>query len=60
MAVNACFWAAGLEGKIKAGAEVGFVGPYNATWLRGKGRRKPGTKPEDLAGWDTPIVPLAD
>ena len=57
--INACFWAAGLEDKIKADAEVTFVGPFNPTWGKGGGRRKPGTKPEDLAGWDSPIVPLA-
>jgi hypothetical protein len=56
--VNACLWASGLEDKIAVDAEVGFVGPYNATWRHGRGRRRSGTKPEDMAGWDTPIVPL--
>lgn len=58
MLINACFWAVGLEDEIRADADVRFVGPYNATWRRGKGRRKRGTKPSDLAGWDSPIVPL--
>ena len=56
--MNACLWASGLEGKIAVAAEVGFVGPYNATWRHGRGRRRAGTIPEDMAGWDTPIVPL--
>lgn len=56
--INACFWAAGLEKGIKADLNVSFVGPYNPTWGRGGGRRKAGTKPEDMAGWETPIVPL--
>ena len=56
--VNACLWASGLGNKITVDAEVGFVGPYNATWRHGRGRRRSGTKPEDMAGWDTPIVPL--
>ena len=58
--INGCFWAVGLEDQIKADADVSFVGPFNGTWARGKGRRKAGTKPEDMAGWDTPIVPLQE
>jgi hypothetical protein len=57
MLINASFWTMGLEEKIKADAKVDFVGAYNPTWIRGK-RRKSGVKPEDLAGWDTPIFPL--
>ena len=56
--INACFWAVGLEDAIVAEARVDFVGKYNATWRRGRGRRKNGLKPEDLAGWKRPIVPL--
>ena len=56
--VNGCFWAAGLEDAIKPDANVSFVGPFNPTWGKGGGRRKAGTKPEDLAGWESPIVPL--
>ncbi|MDH3582591.1 MAG: hypothetical protein OER86_00055, partial [Phycisphaerae bacterium] len=58
MLVNACFWAAGLEGKIRPDMQVDFVGPYQATWRKGRGRRKAGLKPQDMAGWETPIVPL--
>lgn len=58
MLVNACFWAAGLEDAIRADANIAFVGPFNATWRKGRGQRRVGMKPGDLAGWDTPIVPL--
>jgi len=58
MLVNACFWAVGLEDAIHADADVRFVGPYHATWRKNHGQRKNGLKPEDMAGWDTPIVPL--
>jgi hypothetical protein len=37
---------------------VSFVGPYHATWRKDRGRRKEGLKPEDMAGWRSPIVPL--
>jgi len=58
MLVNACFWAVGLEDAIAADGDVSFVGPYNATWLKEHGRRKADLKPEDMAGWESPIVPL--
>jgi type 1 glutamine amidotransferase len=58
--INACFWAVGLEDEIKPEADVSFVGPYNATWRQGRGRRKSDLKPQDLAGWETPIVPLQE
>lgn len=56
--INSCFWAVGLEKAIKADFDVSFVGPFNPTWGKGGGRRKADTKPEDMAGWDTPIVPI--
>jgi hypothetical protein len=56
MLVNACFWAVGLEDAIKPEAPIAFVGPYRPTWL-GKTKRASGVKPEDLAGWDSPIWP---
>ena len=59
MLINACIWAVGLEDRIRADLHVDFVGPYQPTWGRGGGRRAPGTKPADLADWDSPIVPLA-
>jgi type 1 glutamine amidotransferase len=60
MLINSCFWALGMEDAIAAEADVSFVGPYNATWRKDRGRRKDGTKPADLSGWETPIVPLAE
>ena len=60
MLINACFWAVSLEDAIAEDADVSFVGPYNATWRRGRGRRKAGTKPQDLDGWESPIVPLQE
>jgi len=58
MLINACFWAVGLEDAIKPDADVSFVGPYNATWRKNHGRRRDGLKPQDMAGWESPIVPL--
>lgn len=58
MMVNGCFWAAGLEEKISPQMEVGLVGQLNPTWMKGRTRAK-GVKPEDLAGWDSPIWPAA-
>ncbi len=57
--VNSCIWAIGLEDKIQPKLNIAFVGPFQPTWGRGGGRRAPGTRPEDLAGWDSPIIPLA-
>jgi len=56
MLVNAAFWTTGLESAIKPEMDVSFVGPYRPTWL-GENKRAAGVKPEDLAGWDTPIWP---
>jgi hypothetical protein len=54
--VNAAFWAAGMEGEIKPDSDISFVGPYRPTW-DGPTKRAAGVKPEDLAGWDSPIWP---
>ncbi len=55
MVVNACFWAAGMEQSIKPDMDVSIVGPYRPTWL-GDVKRAEHVKPEDLAGWDSPIL----
>jgi type 1 glutamine amidotransferase len=60
MLINACFWAVGLEDAIRPDADVSFVGPYHATWRKDHGRRKEGLKPQDMAGWESPIVPLEE
>ena len=57
--LNGCLWACGLEDQIKEDLNIQFVGPFNPTWGRGGGRRAAGVKPADLAGLETPIVPLA-
>jgi hypothetical protein len=56
MVVNAAFWAVGLEAAIKPDLDIAFVGPYRPTWM-GTNRRAGGVKPEDLAGWDAPLLP---
>jgi len=45
--VNACYWAAGLEDKIPAKANVDYVGEYKPSWF-GFGKFKAGVKPADL------------
>ncbi|MDB6140722.1 MAG: signal peptide-domain containing protein [Verrucomicrobiaceae bacterium] len=54
--VNACFWTLGLESSIKPDLNISLVGPYRPTWMN-VNKRSPHVKPEDLAGWDTPILP---
>jgi hypothetical protein len=54
--VNAIFWAAGMEADIKPDSDISFVGPYRPTWHGGT-QRAAHVKPEDLAGWDSPIWP---
>ncbi len=54
--VNACFWAVGLEAAIKDDMPTALVGPYRPSW-RGVNKRASNVKPEDLGGWDSPILP---
>jgi len=56
MLVNACFWTTGLDPLIRPDLNVSFVGPYRPTW-NGGAKRAASVKPEDLAGWDSPIWP---
>jgi hypothetical protein len=56
MVLNACLWAMGLENSIKPDGEIGLVGPFRPTWHGGAKRAKD-LKPEELAGWDSPILP---
>jgi type 1 glutamine amidotransferase len=46
--VNACYWAAGLENKIPAKANVAYIGEYHPEWF-GFGKFKKGLMPADLA-----------
>ena len=54
MAVNAMFWAAGMESSIRPASDTSFVGPYKPSTFAFKGFVKE-MKPSDLAGWTTPI-----
>lgn len=56
MLVNACLWAAGLEGSIKQADNIAFVGAYEPTTFNFNGHVR-GVKPADIAGWDSPILP---
>lgn len=56
MLVNACLWTLGLEDAIKPDNEIGFVGPFRPTWM-GTVKRAKDITPEELAGWDSPILP---
>ena len=58
MLVNACFWTMGLEAAIKPDMDISLVGPFRPTW-HGTTKRAKSVKPQDLAGWDTPILPEA-
>ncbi|CAG5017382.1 hypothetical protein DYBT9275_05760 [Dyadobacter sp. CECT 9275] len=56
MAVNAMFWAMGMEKSIKPTNNIAFVGPYKPTTFNFDGY-KTNVKPADLAGWDSLIMP---
>ncbi len=54
MLVNAAFWAVGLEDSITPEANVAFVGPFNPNTF-GNQTHAAGIKPEQYAGWESPI-----
>ncbi|MDR3402577.1 MAG: ThuA domain-containing protein [Chthoniobacter sp.] len=54
--VNAQLWALGLESAITPDNDISLVGPFRPTWHGGAKRAKD-IKPEELAGWDSPILP---
>lgn len=54
--VNACFWALKLEDSITPSLAIDFVGPYRPSPFRFDGHR-PNVRPQDLAGWESPIMP---
>lgn len=60
MLINGCLWATGLEHNITADLDVSLVGPYHPTWMTGSKKRKAQLWPKDMAGWDSPIPPLAE
>lgn len=47
MAVNACYWALGLENLISANSNVALVGKYDPNPI-GEGKQKTGLRPSDL------------
>jgi hypothetical protein len=47
MAVNACYWAMGLERIISAHGSVALIGQYNPNPI-GEGKQKTGLRPADL------------
>ena len=56
MVVNGCIWALGLETAIKPDKNVSLLGQLRPTFHGGAKRAKD-VKPEQLAGWDSPILP---
>ncbi len=58
MLVNACLWATGLDKQITPTLDISLVGPYRPSWMGAK--RAAHVKPQDLAGWDSPIWPESD
>lgn len=54
--VNGCFWAVGLEEAIKPDLTVDLVGPYHPVTF-GFMAHRPGVKPQELAGWESPLLP---
>ena len=55
--VNACLWAGGWEDKITADLDVSIVGGYAPTPYSSGAFFYQGVKPEDLAGWDSRVMP---
>jgi len=57
MVINGVLWAAGMEAAIKPDLDISFVGPYQPKTFKFAGHAKM-VKPSDLAGWDSPIMPV--
>ena len=56
MLVNACFWATGMEEAIRPDLNVDLVGPYHPTTF-GFNSHRQRVRPQELAGWEAPIMP---
>lgn len=54
MLVNGCYWAMGMESKIKPDSTVALVGPFKPNTFRNGGHAR-GIKPEMYAGYTSPI-----
>jgi len=57
--INGCLWALGMEDAITGELNTDFVGPYDPSTFSFGGYRK-AVKPQELAGWDSPIMPARD
>ena len=55
--VNACYWALGAEDRIQADLDVGWVGPYSPSPYTSGAYFHLGVRPQDLSGWESPIMP---
>ena len=55
--LNACLWAGGWEGSITADLNVDIVGVFEPTAYGNGSFECLGVKPQDLAGWDSQIMP---
>ena len=56
-ALNACLWAIGMEGDIRPDLDVSIVGGFDPSPNSSRGFHRVGVKPQDLAGWDSTIMP---
>lgn len=54
--VNGCLWAMGADAAIKPDNNISLLGQLRPTFHGGAKRAKD-VKPEELAGWDSPILP---
>ncbi|GAA5509445.1 ThuA domain-containing protein [Novipirellula caenicola] len=59
MMINGTLWALGMEDEITGDLNIDFVGPYDPSTFSFGGHRKQ-VKPQELAGWDSPIMPARD
>lgn len=57
MIINGTLWALGMENVIKPDLDISIVGPYQPNTFSFAGHAKK-VKPTDLAGWDSPIMPV--
>ncbi|TAE78806.1 MAG: hypothetical protein EAZ65_07255 [Verrucomicrobia bacterium] len=56
LVINGIFWALGLEDRIRPDLAVDFVGPYQPGDFKFEGEVK-GVKPDELSGFESPIMP---
>ena len=59
LVINGVLWAVGLENQITADLEIDFVGSYQPNTFTSYGHAR-NVKPEDLAGFESPIMPKGD